>query len=253
MSNFQNYSGYYDLLYKDKNYLEEAKYVRNVLVNHLPNCNKILELGCGSGSHARYLTEFGFRITGLEKSDSMVQLANNKEILNFKAEVADIVDFKLDEKFDAVISLFHVYSYLTSSSDLLNSLTCVNSHLDIGGIFLFDVWFTPAVYNLKPETRCKLMENDVMKVTRISVPEIDYVSSVVSVVFDIFVLDKKSNEYSNIQEIHPMRHFTINELRFICSQKGFEIVAFEEFLSGEPLSDKTWGATIICKKIFNLK
>ena len=56
--NFNIYSKYYDLLYKDKNYQQEAEYVFDSLSSFYPpkphSCkiHEILELGCGSGNHA---------------------------------------------------------------------------------------------------------------------------------------------------------------------------------------------------------
>ncbi|RZK18094.1 MAG: class I SAM-dependent methyltransferase, partial [Flavobacterium sp.] len=80
VNNFQNYSKYYDLLYKDKNYKAESSYVAETLRNAMPDVSSVLELGCGSGSHASYLSEEGFDITGIERSPEMVDIARKKNI-----------------------------------------------------------------------------------------------------------------------------------------------------------------------------
>ena len=50
MKNFNAYSRYYDLLYKDKDYQQKSKYVANQLKKYFPKTKSILELGSGSGS-----------------------------------------------------------------------------------------------------------------------------------------------------------------------------------------------------------
>ena len=58
MRNFNLYTKYYDLLYSDKDYLEESKYVFGLLTKYSDfTINSLLELGGGSGSHAHYLSE----------------------------------------------------------------------------------------------------------------------------------------------------------------------------------------------------
>jgi len=59
MKVFENYARYYDLLYHDKDYNAEAKFVHQLLQIHAPETRSILELGCGTGSHAVLLAELG--------------------------------------------------------------------------------------------------------------------------------------------------------------------------------------------------
>ena len=134
---FDLYSKYYDLLYKDKPYETESDYVFNTLTKQNPSIQKVLELGSGSGSHAYWLAQRGWEITGIEKSESMVALAEAKHIKGFSPMQGDITTFKLDKKFDAAISLFHVISYLNSNKDVRDCFSNVNHHLVDGGAFPF--------------------------------------------------------------------------------------------------------------------
>jgi len=123
MENFKLYSKYYDLLYKDKDYKVESEYVLSVL-NRFKSVeiNSIIELGCGSGGHAQYLAKKNLRVTGLDQSAEMINLANSKQISNFEGFQRNITDFEVDKKFDCAISLFHVMSYLTQQELFLNGL-----------------------------------------------------------------------------------------------------------------------------------
>lgn len=77
-TNFKLYSAYYDLLYQDKDYYAEADYSYQKIIKYNPTVQSVIELGCGTGNHAQYLSKKGLKITGIEKSSSMVAEAKKK-------------------------------------------------------------------------------------------------------------------------------------------------------------------------------
>ena len=52
---FEAYGRYYDLLYRDKDYTAEVKYINSLLYQHGVLGNELLELGSGTGRHGRLL------------------------------------------------------------------------------------------------------------------------------------------------------------------------------------------------------
>lgn len=249
MSNFNNYSKYYDLLYKDKDYKAESDYVYACLKKTNPTINSVLELGCGSGNHAQHLTKNNLSITGLERSETMVKEAQNKNIQNFNPIVGDITHFELHQTFDAALSLFHVISYLTDNDSLISCFKSVHQHLNSKGLFLFDIWFTPAVYSQKPETRIKRLKNEDISVLRIAESTSDFSNNIVNVNFEVHIEDQKTGTTEVLSELHPMRHFSIPELQLLASLTGFEVIQTEEFLTKNTPSDTTWGVCVILQKI----
>ena len=242
---FNLYSQYYDLIYNSKDYSKEAKKVFDKIGVNSPN---LLELGCGSGGHAAIFSELGSIITGLDLSRSMVEIANNKNIPNFNAIESDIENFSLGNKFDAAISMFHVISYLNSNDSIMNCFNCVASHLNSGGLFIFDFWFAPAVYHQGFEHRIKVFENDNIKVTRKSSTLLDIKRNVGNVAFDILVESKISEEKQRIVEQHSMRFFSIPEIQLFANKSGFEVVEFFNLHGEESPSLDTWAITVILKK-----
>jgi SAM-dependent methyltransferase len=250
MLNFQSYSKYYDLLYKDKNYKEESDYITKLINNYTPDAKSILELGCGSGSHAYYFSQNNFEIFGVERSIEMVDKALEKNIKNFYPIHADIENFVInDKKFDVALSLFHVISYLTDNELLLKSLQNINQHLTENGIFIFDVWYTPAVYHQKPETRVKRLVDSEIEITRIAESEIESNRNVVNVNYEILIRDKKNNQTQVVKEIHPMRHFSIPEMQLLAKLSNFELLHAEEFLTHKKPTENSWGVCFILRKI----
>jgi predicted TPR repeat methyltransferase len=249
--NFKLYSDYYDLLYSDKDYEKESRYIIELISKQTQiEVNTILELGGGSGIHAEHFCRDGKKLYGIELSSEMVKIALNKKIKNYTIKEGTITIPHYEEnKFDCAISLFHVISYLNSNSEIISCFNSVNKQLKKNALFIFDVWYTPALYTIKPETRVKRFENDQIKVTRIAESTIHSNASVVDVNYTITIHEKSTKKHQEIVEVHKMRHFTINEIELFANICGFEVVLSEEFLTKNPLSMKTWGALFVLKKI----
>jgi SAM-dependent methyltransferase len=246
-TNFNLYGDYYDLLYLDKNYREEVDYV----FSNIPKRNeiKILELGCGSGGHAEFFCENGNIVYGIDLSTSMIEKALDKKIDNFYPFQGNIVNFELNEKFDLATSMFHVISYLNHNNDLLTCFNNVNNHLKLGGLFIFDFWYGPAVLSQKPETRIKNFESEDLKITRMADAELVTEKNLVNVNFNIQVMSKLLNEKQEFNELHSMRYFTVPEVELIAAQTGFELLKTEELITKNVPSDNTWAICSILKKI----
>jgi SAM-dependent methyltransferase len=246
-----NYSLYYDLLYKEKEYKKEANYIESLIKEFSPSTTSLIELGSGTGNHAKFLCDCGFSVVGLERSPEMVSISNDKNIVGFKAITANIIDFNLLHTFDAAISLFHVISYLNLNKDLVSCFNNVHKHLKNNGIFIFDVWFTPAVYSQGTDTRIKRINDSSIEIIRIAESTSNTSNNVVDVQFDIIIKSNKTDLQEVYREHHFMRHFSIPEIELLASQSGFHILKVEEFMTGNQPSTNTWGVCFILKKFDN--
>jgi len=124
---FNAYGHYYDLLYKDKDYSAEVNYIDSLLKEYTTSGNILLEFGSGTGRHGRLLAERGYKITGIELSESMVQKACQSN--GFTSLQGDIRTIKLNRSYNAVVSLFHVVSYQVTNSDILSVFKNAAEHL----------------------------------------------------------------------------------------------------------------------------
>jgi SAM-dependent methyltransferase len=241
MAVFNEYSRYYDLLYHDKDYKKEAGYISDSIKKFHPKAKTILELGCGTGKHASLLAEEGFAIHGIDLSKTMLDCAKKLENKNVSFALGDVRDYKISKKFDAVISLFHVASYQTKNDDLLKYFKTANSHLPKNGLFIFDVWYGPAVLNHRPETRVKNLENEFLKIERKATPQIFYDQNIVDVNYEILIINKSDNSKKTLRETHKMRYLFKPELELMLDISGFKLIHVEEWLSKKPASNETWG------------
>ncbi|MDQ0967608.1 SAM-dependent methyltransferase [Flavobacterium sp. W4I14] len=249
VNNFEEYSQYYNLLYKDKNYGVEVDYVIDLIKQYNQGGQHILELGSGTGIHANLFAKKGYNVLGLERSVNMVEIASQKKSKNVQFQIADITHFEVEKKFDIALSLFHVISYLTNNKQLISTFKNVFKSLNPGGLFIFDVWHSPAVYHQKPEKRTKTLKNNTIEVIRYANPIVFSEQNTIEVNYEINVREISTNKTSIIQEKHPMRHFSQPEIELLSFTTGFEVLNSEEFLTKNSPSVDTWGVCYILKKL----
>ncbi len=247
MNNFKSYSKYYDQLYYDKDYNAETDYLVNLIKKYNADANRIVDLGCGTGKHAKLLAKRGYDLSGVDLSEEMIAIARKDSDLEFILD--DIATFKLEKKFDVALSIFHVFSYLTENEILLQAFLNINLHLKENGIFIVDVWHTPAVHSQIPEARTKIFENDKIKIVRKAEPVVDSLNNTVDVKYELNVLDKETLTTENIIENHHIRHFSKPEIELLGKYTGFKILHSEELITGNKPSESTWGVCYILQKI----
>ncbi|TWU17108.1 dTDP-3-amino-3,4,6-trideoxy-alpha-D-glucopyranose [Novipirellula galeiformis] len=253
---FGAYSRYYDLLYQDKDYAGETEYIRSLLSRFAPRANHILELGCGTGKHACLLSQEGLHVTGVERSDEMFAKASERVIENNassrgRVEITqgDARSVRLKQTFDCILSLFHVFSYQTSNQDVAAMLTTAKTHLTDGGVFIFDLWYGPAVLALLPSTRVKRMEDEHTEVLRIAEPTLDANRNVVDVHYTMLVTDKSDSSVKKLSESHRMRYFFAPEIELFAQSAGMRVIHSEQWMEAAPPSQATWGVTFVVENL----
>lgn len=244
---FNTYSRYYDLLYRDKDYPGEATYIHRLLTHWGVPKGELLEFGSGTGKHGRLLAAQGYTVHGIERSADMV--AKAEVASSFTCEQGDIACISMGRTYDAVLSLFHVISYQTSNTELSAVFANAAAHLNSGKLFIFDFWYSPAVYSQKPVVRVKRIVDGNVEIIRIAEPVIHPNENLVNVNYTVYARDLTTGLVQTFQETHSMRHLSLPEIDILASIYGFERIAAEEFLTGHSPSEATWGICVVLKRI----
>jgi SAM-dependent methyltransferase len=249
---FDHYAAYYDLLYADKPYAEEADFVAGLVRGAAPAARTVLELGCGTAAHAVELARRGFTVSGVDLSPGMIEGARERisrtGAAGVEVAVGDVRTVRLGRRFDAVVSLFHVVSYQTTNADLAATFQTAADHLDPGGAFLFDVWYGPAVLTDQPSVRVKRMSDARIDVLRLAEPVLHANTNVVDVNFTVLITDRGTGVVRELKEQHPMRYCFLPELEGALDVAGFRLERACEWLTGNALSVSTWNATVVAVK-----
>jgi SAM-dependent methyltransferase len=254
LSSFATYSRYYDLLYRDKDYTAESKYVRTLLERHAPAAHNILELGCGTGAHAAELALLGYDVTGVDMSEGMLAAAESRkddlpsdQAKRMSFVAGDARSVRLGRRFDGVISLFHVMSYQTSNHDLAGSFATAREHLEPGGVFLFDCWYGPGVLTDRPSVTVKQLSENDTDVTRVAEPEMRANENTVSVNYTVTVVDRASGHSETLRETHRMRYLFTPEVSLMLSTAGLALIEAREWMSDRAPDFNSWTACFVAR------
>ena len=230
MEVFQDYAYYYNAFYNNKNYAAEAGQIDMLLKRYKGvTCEKIINYGCGTGKHDIELSM--------------------QEQLSIRFVVADVRSYEPKEKYDAVISMFHVMSYQNRNEDLLAALKSARKALDKSGLFIFDAWYGPGVLTDKPVVRVKELETADNKLVRVAKPVMHDQTNIVDVCYEVLVINKETNETKVINEIHNMRYFFRPELEFYLREAGFELLDNLDCMTLGKTSYDSWTSYFIAKAI----
>ena len=248
MTVFGDYSRYYDFLYADKDYAGEAAYVAKLIRATRPGAKSILDLGCGTGRHARELAALGFTVTGVDLSPEMVAVARRTPAANVSFFEGDIGTVRLGKHFDVVSSLFHVFSYQTTNAALSAAFATSQAHLSHGGLLVFDAWYGPAVLSDPPASRIKRLGDHEVEIVRISESTLHANHNTVDVDFEMLIRDLRKDAMSRITERHTMRYLFTPEVEAFAAAAGMKLVASEEWLTGKSPGLGTWGVVFVCER-----
>lgn len=251
------YASAYDTLYQDKDYGFECQSLLSALVANQGNGPaRILDLGCGTGQHAIILAAEGHHVTGVDRSESMLQLAQTNIVqhnqassseLDLRLIESDLCALDLGETFDAVFMLFAVLGYQHDNASVMQAFEVARRHLRSGGLFLFDVWYGPAVLSERPGSRQKTVTRDGRQLTRKTTSRLDTSKHLCEVHFEL-TESECGEERAQFTETHLMRYFFPLELELFLSLSGFEQMRLTEFPSmTAPATDSSWN--IFCSSI----
>lgn len=255
MSVFGKYADYYDYLYQDKDYLGECDAIVEILRKYSKyKVFSILDLGCGTGNHAFILHQKGYKVVGVDRSEVMLnnakkKLSNVTSKKNIRFEKGDIRKWKTAEKFDAVIMMFAVLGYQLENNDVLKSLSTVRKYLKSNGLFIFDVWYAPAVLTQKPSKRIKTVDTPTGKILREASSEIDSARQICTVHYTTSYF-KNNRLIQKIKENHQMRYFSLQELKLFLQISNLELIKLGAFPKWEKDPDETiWNIFGIAKAV----
>lgn len=227
MEIFRDYAYYYNTFYQNKDYSKEAEQISLLLKKYGKSINKLINYGCGTGRHDIELSKLGYSCKGIDMSTEMIELAKGnaeKEKVQIEFSVEDICQYISLERYDAVISLFHVMSYQNENDEILAAFRSARKALNVDGIFIFDVWYGPGVLSDKPSIRVKEIEDQKNKLVRIAKPVMHDKKNVVDVNYEILVLEKEGKRVDILNETHSMRYFFRPELEYFLEETGFELI-----------------------------
>jgi len=165
---FSKSANYYDEIYTTmgKDYPREANKVHKLIQKHMKSGGKsVLDVCCGTGHHAGLLSKH-YQLEGLDLDPNILSVAR-KKYPKIPFHKGDMINFKLNKKFDAIVCLFSSIGYVKTKSNLNKAIQTMTNHLLPGGVMLVEPWFSPAEWNVDHASALHVNQPD-LKITRMS-------------------------------------------------------------------------------------
>jgi ubiquinone/menaquinone biosynthesis C-methylase UbiE len=217
----------YDFIYGWKDYAGEAEKVHGLIQGSKQSRGSdLLEVACGTGSHIQYLRQH-YRIEALDLDAKMLEVARER-VPNVVFHQADMADFRLNKRFDAVICLFSSIGYVRTVARLREAIARMREHLKPGGVLVVEPWFTPEDFQTGM-TRGVWVDLPELKICRMNTTVIEQGLSVL----DFHYLVGTPAGVEHFRERHEMGLFTNQDL-----QSAFEALGLRTLFDPECLMQR---------------
>lgn len=210
----------YDVIYSSfKDYASESQAVATLLRQVAPDARDILDVGCGTGEHARHLQcTHEYRVDGLDIEPGFLQRARAK-LPDSTFWQGDMSDFSLGRSYDAVLCLFSAIGYVVSLDRLRAALSSFRTHLRPGGVALVEPWFQPDEWH-PGRVYMVTTESEGLHVVRMSHSTVRGRVSVL----DFHYLIGTPEGIDHRTETHELGLFTRDEMLASFAEAGFDSV-----------------------------
>lgn len=160
-------TSYYHLLYQNRDEKEAEKFIQNLMeLLNLPAESKLLDLACGKGRHAKYLSEFGHDVLGVDLSPNSISLANDWANERLRFQTHDMREILQNERFDVVFNLFTSFGYFDHESENKRVCNSIALMLKPGAKVLIDFMnASKVIQNLVP-SEMKLLDGITFQIAR---------------------------------------------------------------------------------------
>lgn len=243
------YASAYDVFYAGKDYALEVALIEECFARYsaIPVVS-VLDLGCGTGSHARLLAAHGFAVTGVDRSGEMLELARAKSAGSPYAIEwiqADLRDLQLNRRYDAATLMFAVLGYFVTDDEARRVLANIRQHLNPGGTLCFDFWYAPAVLAIGPSNRERsFMTPSGETLTRRVASALQRESGTCEVRYEI------ERDGGTAVEKHVIRYYGAEEMRKLLAESGFVLCSLSAFPTvDEPVGESTWNAFCVARAV----
>ena len=134
---YTDLSSYYDLMCADINYRKQSHYVRRLHQIFGNQGKDYLDLACGTGPHVRHFIDYGYRASGLDINQPMLDIAQAR-CPEAHFTLKDMSNFEVVEQLDLISCFLYSIHYNDGILKLQECIASAHAALKPGGLFCFN-------------------------------------------------------------------------------------------------------------------
>lgn len=231
---YGSFAQVYDMFMDNIDYPQWEKYLKGLLCTFGVEDGLVLELGCGTGSMTELLAADGYDMIGVDNSEDMLEIAQEKKSASGKDILyllQDMREFELYGTVRAVVSVCDSMNYILKEEELLEVFRLVNNYLDPGGVFIFDMNTRYKYEQIQDETIAENREEG----SFIWDNYFDDESGINEYELAIFIPEGDDGLYRKYEEVHYQRAYETETVRRLLEQAGLSVEAvYDAFTQNAP-------------------
>lgn len=243
------FSSVYDILTDNVDYQQIADKVCSLLSQNGINGGLLLDLGCGTGTLSFLLEEKCFEVIGVDPSEDMLMVANEKKYelsspAVFLCQSGENLD--LYGTIDCAVSSLDTINHIDSLDKVNETFRRVSLFMNMGGIFIFDM-NTP--YKHKKILGNNVFFYDMDEVYCIWHNTYDEKQFKVDIDLDFFIKNEDDEDYKRYDEAFSEYSYDICTIIEFLQKNGFELLGCYDDYSDKEISPDTQRVTFVAKKV----
>ncbi len=218
---YTNLAEWFEYLNDDCDYENWSQYLIMKL-NRFPLVEGI-DVGCGAGWFTRAFQRRGYKMTGMDVSPQMLDVATRNAMesgVRSDYILGDIANSPLQKKYDFVTAINDCINYIPKTR-LSRAFKHVAGGLKKGGVFLFDI-SSPRKFTQKIANTVSVDDRE--EVTYLAFNRLE--GDVATLDVTLFVQDK-AGKYTRLDETHVQYVYTQEEIESALRENGFTLLEVE--------------------------
>lgn len=242
------FSSVYDILTENVEYEKIADKICSLLSQNGIDGGLLLDLGCGTGTMSFLLEKKGFDIIGVDLSEDMLMVANEKKYEEnsnamFLCQSGESLD--LFGTIDCAVSVLDTINHFDSLESVKKTFEKVSLFMNLGGIFIFDI---NSPYKHKEILGNNTFIYDLDEVFCAWQNSYDEDAKRTSIDLDFFIKNEDDECFERYSESFSENAYELNDILSLLKECGFDILNTYDDYSDSPITDKTERITIVAKK-----
>jgi len=215
----------YDALYSFKDYAGEAEEIHALIHERRPGARTLLDVATGTGKHLEEFRRW-YEVEGTDLEPAQLAIARER-LPDVPLHEADMADFDLGRRFDAVTCLFSSIGYVKTVERMREAVAAMARHLEPGGVLVIDPWFGPDTW-FEGYVGALFVDEPELKIARMNVSERDGDVSAM----DMHHLVATPAGVEHIVARHELGLFSHEQHEEAFDAAGVDVEHFPEALNG---------------------
>lgn len=242
------FSSVYDILTENVEYERIADKICSLLTQNGINGGLLLDLGCGTGTLSLLLENRGFEVIGVDPSEDMLAVANEKK---YDENSSAVFICQSGEKLDlygtidcAVCSLDTV-NHIPSLKKIKETFKKLSLFMNMGGIFIFDM---NTVYKHREILGDNTFVYDMDEVYCVWQNTFDRENLKTDIDLDFFIKNEDNACYERFSESFSEYAYKTGDILKILKECGFNVLSLCDDYTDNHVTEKTQRITVTAKK-----